>query len=135
MKNKAFTLVETLAVIILLGVILSIAIPSINNAVESTNKRRIKEDAEMLIILAKEYVETHKEFKEGSISICNDTISDECIDPNKLSDVYDTKKIKVEVSECEYDNNKYSCKYAITLENNKYTAEITKEGVISVTKK
>ncbi len=107
MNNRAFTLVETLAVIILLGVIMSIAIPSINNAMDSANKRRIKEDAEMFIILAKEYVETHKDFKEGSISICNDATSDECIDPNKLSDVYTSGTVIISNYEAQLENEKY----------------------------
>ena len=59
MKNKkGFTLVETLAVIILLGVILMIAVPSINNVVDRNNKRRLKEAAEMFVVLAKQKLET-----------------------------------------------------------------------------
>ena len=59
MKNKkGFTLVETLAVIILLGVILMIAVPSINNVVNRNNKRRLKEAAEMFVVLAKQKLET-----------------------------------------------------------------------------
>lgn len=135
MNNRAFTLVETLAVIILLGVIMSIAIPSINNAMDSANKRRIKEDAEMFIILAKEYVETHKDFNGGEITICNKVGTSNCIDGNKLSDTYDTTNSKVTVS-CEYNNNNiYVCdSYSVHLENNKYEAK-GEEGSINVNKK
>lgn len=133
MNNRAFTLVETLAVIILLGVIMSIAIPSINNAMDSANKRRIKEDAEMFIILAKEYVETHKDFNGGEIIICNKDVTSNCIDGDKLSDTY-TKESKVTV--CEYNKNDiYVCdSYSVYLENNKYIAS-GKEGSINVNKK
>ena len=159
MNNRAFTLVETLAVIILLGVIMSIAIPSINNAMDSANKRRIKEDAEMFIILAKEYVETHKDFngrkitncnKGGTsncidgnklsdtydITICNMGGTSNCIDGNKLSDTYDTTNSKVTASDCEYNNNDiYVCdSYSVHLENNKYEAK-GEEGSINVNKK
>lgn len=138
MNNRAFTLVETLAVIILLGVIMSIAIPSINNAMDSANKRRIKEDAEMFIILAKEYVETHKDFNGGEITICNKDDTSNCIDGDKLSDTYNTKKSKVTVKECKYnenDNDIYVCNsYSVYLENNKYIAS-SKEGSINVSKK
>lgn len=131
MNNRAFTLVETLAVIILLGVIISIAIPSINNAMDSANKRRIKEDAEMFIILAKEYVETHKDFNGGEITICNKGVTSNCIDGDKLSDTYGIGVVTV--SECEYkDNDIYVCNsYSVKLENNKYRA-ISEEGRINV---
>ena len=136
MNNRAFTLVETLAVIILLGVIMSIAIPSINNAMDSANKRRIKEDAEMFIILAKEYVETHKDFNGGKITNCNKGGTSNCIDGNKLSDTYDITNSKVTVSGCKYNNNDiYVCdSYSVHLENNKYEAK-GEEGSINVNKK
>lgn len=57
-SKKGFTLVETLAVIILLGVILGIAVPSITNVVSRNNRRRLKEAAEMFVVLAKEKLET-----------------------------------------------------------------------------
>ena len=159
MNNRAFTLVETLAVIILLGVIMSIAIPSINNAMDSANKRRIKEDAEMFIILAKEYVETHKDFNGAETTICNKGNTSNCIDGDKLSDTYDTEiticnkgntsncidgdKLsdtydtgEVTVSGCNYkDNDIYVCdSYFVNLKNNKYIAS-GKEGSINVNKK
>lgn len=132
MNNRAFTLVETLAVIILLGVIMSIAIPSINNAMDSANKRRIKEDAEMFIILAKEYVETHKDFNGGEIIICNKDVTSNCIDGDKLSDTYNTKESKVTVKKCKYNENDIC--YSVHLENNKYIAT-DEEGSINVSKK
>ena len=57
-NNKGFTLVETIAVIIILGVVLSIAVPSITNVVKSTNKNRMISDAETFISEVKEYVES-----------------------------------------------------------------------------
>ena len=41
--KKAFTLIELLAVIVLLGVIITIAVPSINGIVNSINKCNKKE--------------------------------------------------------------------------------------------
>lgn len=57
-NNKGFTLVETIAVIIILGIVLSIAVPSITNVVKSTNKNRMISDAETFISEVKEYVES-----------------------------------------------------------------------------
>lgn len=74
-NNKGFTLVETIAVIIILGVVLSIAVPSITNVVKSTNKNRMISDAETFISEVKEYVESdtigntpsHNKYTLGSI--------------------------------------------------------------------
>lgn len=57
-NNKGFTLVETIAVIIILGVVLSIAVPSITNVVKSTNKNRMISDAETFASKAKEMYES-----------------------------------------------------------------------------
>lgn len=57
-NNKGFTLVETIAVIIILGVVLSIAVPSITNVVKSTNKNRMIADAETFASKAKEMYES-----------------------------------------------------------------------------
>lgn len=57
-NNKGFTLVETIAVIIILGVVLSIAVPSITNVVKSTNKSRMISDAETFASKAKEMYES-----------------------------------------------------------------------------
>lgn len=57
-NNKGFTLVETIAVIIILGIVLSIAVPSITNVVKSTNKNRMISDAETFASKAKEMYES-----------------------------------------------------------------------------
>lgn len=57
-NNKGFTLVETIAVIIILGVVLSIAVPSITNVVKSTNKNRMISDAKTFASKAKEMYES-----------------------------------------------------------------------------
>jgi type IV pilus assembly protein PilA len=49
MKNKGFTLVELLAVIVILAVILAIAIPSISNIMNTSTKNAFESDAKMLL--------------------------------------------------------------------------------------
>ena len=49
MKKKAFTLVELLAVIVVLAVILAIAIPSITNIIASSKKASFKSDARFIL--------------------------------------------------------------------------------------
>lgn len=106
-NNKGFTLVETIAVIIILGVILSIAVPSITNVVKSTNKNRMISDAETFISEVKEYVES-------------DTIGN-------TSDTYTLENIKdkTKLSESPYGGNYNMESSSVTINNNSYTVCLT----------
>ena len=122
-NNKGFTLVETIAVIIILGVVLSIAVPSITNVVKSTNKNRMISDAETFISEVKEYVES-------------DTIGNTPSD-NK----YTLESIKSKLRESPYGGN-YNMKSSFVIINNSYTVCLTddkyeatgEEGSIKVEK-
>ena len=121
-NNKGFTLVETIAVIIILGVILSIAVPSITNVVKSTNKNRMISDAETFISEVKEYVES-------------DTIGNTPKD-NK----YKLVDIKTKLSKSpygkEYKKNSYVdiTNYSVCLTDGEYKATTETEGSIKVEK-
>ena len=107
-NNKGFTLVETIAVIIILGVVLSIAVPSITNVVKSTNKNRMISDAETFISEVKEYVES-------------DTIGNTPSD-NK----YKLKNIKSKLSKSPYGKEYEEDSYVIKIvDNNSYTVCLT----------
>lgn len=94
-NNKGFTLVETIAVIIILGVVLSIAVPSITNVVKSTNKNRMISDAETFISEVKEYVES-------------DTIGNTPSDKKyTLEDIKGKTKLSKSPYGEEYDKNSY----------------------------
>ena len=60
MNNKGFTLVELLAVLIILTVIMGVAIPSISSSLERTKDKQNKAKEEMLLSYAEEYVTDHK---------------------------------------------------------------------------
>jgi prepilin-type N-terminal cleavage/methylation domain-containing protein len=49
MKNSGFTLVELLAVIVILAIILAIAVPSINNIILSSTKSAFESDVKMVL--------------------------------------------------------------------------------------
>lgn len=121
-NNKGFTLVETIAVIIILGVVLSIAVPSITNVVKSTNKNRMISDAETFISEVKEYVES-------------DTIGNT---PNDHK--YKLVNIKSKLSKSpygkEYKKNSYVdiTNYSVCLTDGEYEAATGEEGSITVKK-
>lgn len=123
-NNKGFTLVETIAVIIILGVVLSIAVPSITNVVKSTNKNRMISDAETFISEVKEYVES-------------DTIGNTPKD-NK----YKLVDIKSKLSKSPYGGNYNMESSFVIINNNSYTVCLTddkyeaagEEGSITVEK-
>ncbi len=56
MKNKGFTLVEVLAVIILLGLIASIIIPNYNKSIENSKKKAFEESLNGLVRTIENYV-------------------------------------------------------------------------------
>lgn len=60
MNNKGFTLVELLAVLIILTVIMGVAIPSISSSLERTKAKQKKAKEDMLLSYAEEYVTDHK---------------------------------------------------------------------------
>ena len=123
-NNKGFTLVETIAVIIILGVILSIAVPSITNVVKSTNKNRMISDAETFISEVKEYVES-------------DTIGNTPSD-NKytLEDIKGKTKFSNSPYGEEYKKNSYVdiTNYSVCLTDGEYKATTETEGSIKVEK-
>lgn len=74
MKKNAFTLIELLAVIVILTIILAIAIPSIIGVIDSSTKESFKSDAQM-VLKAIDY----KELENGNfnpITINKDNIND-----------------------------------------------------------
>ena len=121
-NNKGFTLVETIAVIIILGVVLSIAVPSITNVVKSTNKNRMISDAETFVSEVKEYVES-------------DTIGNTS-NEYTLEDIKGKTKLSKSPYGEEYKKNSYVdiTNYSVCLTDGEYRAATGKEGSIIVRK-
>ena len=121
-NNKGFTLVETIAVIIILGVILSIAVPSITNVVKSTNKNRMISDAETFVSEVKEYVES-------------DTIGNTS-NEYTLEDIKGKTKLSKSPYGEEYKKNSYVdiTNYSVCLTDGEYKATTETEGSIKVEK-
>lgn len=82
MKNKGFTLIEIISVIIIIGVIMVIAIPSVSSYIANTKK-------DTFIVSLNRYIEGARELVEGKSDIsvvCKDVtyyIPKECIPVDK----------------------------------------------------
>ena len=124
-NNKGFTLVETIAVIIILGIVLSIAVPSITNVVKSTNKNRMISDAETFISEVKEYVESDT---IGNTSEKYTYTLDDIKDKTKLS----KSPYGEEYKEKSYVKIKDDNSYNVCLTDGKYKAATGESGEIEV---
>ena len=77
MKRKGFTLVELLAVIVILAVILTIAVPAVKKTVDSAKKKSAENDAIMIKNIAEKYYTSNldKDEEITGIDLSSDTLS------------------------------------------------------------
>ena len=129
MKNKAFTLVELLGVIIILGVLSLIIFPVILTQIKNAKKGIDDSTKELIIDAAKDYVvdNTNNYDKIQGITYCidiNALVEKNYLNPKlkneNLNDIDTTKKIKLT-----YNNNNYN--YEITDICTDYT--LTRSGI------
>ena len=71
MKNKGFTLVELLAVIVILGVILAIAIPSITSLINSSKQSGFESHAIMVLNIVENEEILNEDFELSDFNIDN----------------------------------------------------------------
>lgn len=70
LKNqKGMTLIELLAVIVILGIIAAIAIPSIGNIIQNSREDAVKADAISILNAAKLYVASNGEEEDGTTTM------------------------------------------------------------------
>ena len=77
MKRKGFTLVELLAVIVILAVILTIAVPAVKKTVDSAKKKSAENDALMIKNIAEKYYTSNldKDEEITGVDLSTDTLS------------------------------------------------------------
>lgn len=84
--KKAFTLVEVLAVIVLLGILLTIIIPNVNSSIKSSREKTLKVQMQEIYSAAESY------FLDHELSITEPTYV--TINQLKSSGLLDNKEIK-----------------------------------------
>ena len=121
MNNKGFTLVELLAVLVILITILTIAIPGITSSVERNKENMLNKKIDIIETSMEAYVDLYKnkikytKFKEGKCSIDIKKLIDSGI--LKDSDMLDSDGNKI----------KGYIYYDVDNKKNKYTNEIVGE--------
>ena len=111
MNKKGFTLIEVIAVIIIIGVIMLIAIPSVSSIIMSSRKKTYIVDANRYIEGAKNFINTNDiNLRDGNTTFY---IPKKCLDMDKSqeSPFGEWKDVYVVVT---YDGYKYQYYYAST---------------------
>ncbi len=92
LNKKGFTLVELLVVIVILGVIMSIAIPSITSSIERSKDKQKTQIIKLIESAGELYVDKHKNtVKKGQITL-NQLIEDELITKEEMKDPFNEKR-------------------------------------------
>lgn len=118
--KKGFTLVELLAVIVILGLITSITVPIITGAINDSKAKAYEEQIKLIIDAGRNYMSNHANELPNSSS--NKIISIETL---KIEGYLTNKDIKNPIYESSSTDEKKKCQYLdgsiiITYQNNKY---------------
>lgn len=130
LKNyKGFTLVELLAVIVILAVILTIAVPNVMKIIEKSKKDSFESTAAMMISTAKIQASSNNEYlpAEDKCSVIKFDILDlDNTDKDVDGGVYDKNNSYIVIV-----NNAGIYKYYVTLKGSKRVANLSPEGSIT----
>lgn len=112
MREKGFTLIELVCVILLLAIIISLSTIAIVNVVQNSKERENKASMELIKTAVNDYIDKYEnDFHiENGVTYCIDV--QDLIDENLLiSNIsYDGEKINEKTVKTEYNNNNYSYK-------------------------
>lgn len=128
--KKGFTLVELLGVIVILGIIAMIAVPTINNALNTSRDKAYDEQINTIENTARSYM------SKNSLKLPSQTEGSKCcVSVNTLqkagllsSDDIENPKYKKDSTDSEENFENFNGSVIITFTNNKYKYEYTKSA-------
>ena len=91
LNKKGFTLVELLVVIVILGVIMSIAIPSITSSIERSKDKQRTQIIKLIESAGELYVDRHKNTVPNGPITLNKLIEDGLITKEEIKDPFNEK--------------------------------------------
>ena len=91
LNKKGFTLVELLVVIVILGIIMSIAIPSITSSIERSKDKQKTQIINLIVSAGELYVDRHKNTVTPPITL-NQLIEDGLITKEEMKDPFNEKR-------------------------------------------
>ena len=121
LNKKGFTLVELLVVIVILGVIMSIAMPSITSSIERSKDKQKTQIIKLIESAGELYVDKHKNtVKPGQITL-DKLIGDGLITAQEMKDPFNEKStlcgyISYNGSDVVWVDQSGSKQYCISLE-------------------
>ena len=129
-NNKGFTLVELLAVIVVLALIIGIAVPNAISLSNKSKKRMYISKIDMIIKAAELYGEDHP--KSTAIGSCSGTTGivtvDDLVKDGKVKKDNENKAGKPQVEDPYSGNDMSNLKLCIYRENNQIYAELVCNG-------
>ena len=93
LNKKGFTLVELLVVIVILGVIMAIAIPSITSSIERSKDKQKEQIIKLIVSAGELYVDKHKNtVQQGKPITLYNLIEDGLITKEEMKDPFNEKR-------------------------------------------
>ena len=124
LNNKGFTLVELLAVVVILIIIVSIAIPTISSSIQRTNDSQIQNKKQLILSATEQYLSDHRKARtkfynnDCYIDISDNLISDSYLTEEEITHnkelvgkyvVYNPENLKIEVVDSLNSNGIVEC--------------------------
>ena len=105
MKNKGFTLVEIVVTVAILTVLLAVGVPGLMSYFDDTHEKKILNDANAVLNVAKTYNESNKASLEGRYKASDFDVNSE-MNQEYLTDIEDKADVNGNIIKITYKDRK-----------------------------